>query len=157
LDEGKGAMLSNRLVAFIEEHVATITRRVHKRIHKEPRLKHITRLSQAQLLGRFRDVCLHLARWLTLKNDSLIESRYEQLGEERLREGIPLHEVLLVTQLFKRELIDFAREQAQDQTAYGVLAEAELEQLVGDFFDQVSFYVARGYERNLRMAMRRSA
>jgi len=150
-------VLSNRLVAFIEEHAATITRRVHKRIHREPRLKQITKLSQAQLLGRFKDVCLHLARWLALKDNGLVESRYEQLGEERLREGIPLHEVLLVTQLFKRELIDFAREQAQDQTAYEIFAEAELEQLVGDFFDQVIFYIARGYERKLRITLRRSA
>jgi hypothetical protein len=150
-------MLSTRLVAFIEEHTAAITRRVHKRIQKEPRLKHVTRLSEAQLVARFRDVSRHLARWLALKNDAGLESRYEQLGEERLRDGIPLHEVLLVTQVFKRELIDFAREQAQGQTAYEVFAEAELEQLVGDFFDQVNFYIARGYERKLRMTLRRSA
>jgi hypothetical protein len=95
-------MLSTRLVTFIEEHTAAITRRVHKRIQKEPRLKHITKLSEAQLVARLRDVALHLARWFALKDDALVESRYEQLGEERLRDGIPLHEVLLVTQLFTR-------------------------------------------------------
>ena len=150
-------MLSTRVVQLIEDHAEQITKSVLAAIRKDPRLPLFGRLANTELLRRFEDVCQNLGRWLTAKDEAVIEVRYELLGRERFEEDIPLHECVLAAQIFKRQLLAFARRQAIDQSVLEIYSLVELERLLGGFFDQVIYHIVQGYERALRDSVQQTA
>jgi hypothetical protein len=142
-------MLSHRLIGLIETHSEQIIRRLSNATQLDSRLEHIRKLPGSEIFRRFEDVCRHLGQWLATSDEQALHHRYENLGRERCEEGIPLHEVVCMAQLFERELVNYAREHAEERTAVELYAEGELERLLRSFFDKVIFHLVRGYERAL--------
>ena len=140
-------MLSTRLLELIESHSEKIGQELLAEVRADARLPVFHSLPEGELLKRFQDACLRLSHWLAEADEDQIERRYTDLGRDRFEEGVPLHELVLAMQLFKRLLLRFARRQAVDQTAIEVYAEEELEQLIGGFFDRMVYHVVRGYEK----------
>ena len=62
-----------------------------------------------------------------------------------MKHSIPLHELIRCLQIVKARLIGFSRQELSG-TALQIYAEEELEHRVGRFFDEVIYYVAKGYE-----------
>jgi len=145
-------MLASRLVQLIEDHAEQITHEVLADIRSDPRLSNFAKMPDWVLLRRFDDVIRHVNRWLREEDEEMMAARYEALGEERFREHIPLHEVVLAAQMYKRGLTRFMQRQATDQSAFEIFASEELERALSSFFDRCTYYFVKGYERALREA-----
>jgi len=140
-------MLSTKLLHRIEDHADELAASVMQRLQANENLPGYQSLSEAELYDRVWDVFKHLSEWLTEKTEDRIRERYEELGRQRFRAGIPLHEVVLVLQITKDRILAFARSEAFSETAVELYGREELELRVSHFFYRSIYYLVRGYEQ----------
>ncbi len=140
-------MLSSRLIHMIEDHWASITGQVIREIHDDPWLEHVGRLPADELRDRARDVLEHLGHWLSMSDREELARRFQRLGAERRKEGVPLAETALCYFLMKNRMIEFVREHEMAETPVAIYAEEELEHCIGRFFDNAVYNIVAGYER----------
>ncbi|MBI1787693.1 MAG: hypothetical protein HYR60_09115 [Acidobacteria bacterium] len=150
-------MLSTRLLHRIEDHADELATRITRRLREEPNLVAYHSLSDSNLYDRIFDVCKHLGEWLADKPEEKIRVHYEELGRQRRQEAIPLHEVVLALLLTKEEILNFARSAELSETVLELYGKEELELQVSRFFDRSIYYLVRGYEEALRLALRAAA
>ena len=145
-------MLSVKLVQLVETHWEQISARILHKIRNDPRLVHVSGLSETELHDRTREIVNHIGDWLgaSLDEHEPLARRCEKLGRQRYEEGIPLHEVVLARFLIKEGLMDFVRDHAFVETSLQLYAEGELEKSIGRLFDRMIYYVVRGYEEGMR-------
>ena len=143
-------MLSLKLVQLVETHWEQISGRILHKIHRDPRLVHVNRLSDSELRERTREVLSNIGDWLGASLDEPLTRRCEALGRQRFKEGIPLHEVVLARFIIKEELVEYVRDHAFVETSLQLYAEGELEKRIADLFDRMIYYVIRGYEDAMR-------
>src|SRR5438128_12619820 len=110
-------MLSTRLLHRIEDHADELATAVVLRLQANENLAGYHSLAEIELYDRIREVYKHLGEWLTEKTEEPVREQYEALGRRRLREGIPLHEVVLALQLTKDRIHAFARSEGFSDTA----------------------------------------
>jgi len=137
-------MFSFTLVQKIEGHSEQIAGMVAEEIGRDPHLESIGTLHRDELARRARDLLENLGHWLVAR-DPEVAHWSEPLGRARFEHSIPLHELIRCLLIVKARLIDFSRQELSG-TALQIYAEAELEHRVGRFFDEVIYYVAKGYE-----------
>jgi hypothetical protein len=143
-------MLSVKLVQLVETHWEQISERILHKIQNDPRLIHVSRLSEAELRKRAREILRNIGDWLGASLDEPLARRSEALGRQRFEEGIPLHEAVLARFIIKEGLMEFVRDHAFIETSLQLYAEGELERSVGQLFDRMIYYVIRGYEEGMR-------
>ena len=86
-------MLSNKLVASIEDHSERLMDVVTERVRRDPDLATISRIAGLGITARpVTNVLRHLGAWLAGENRDAIASQYEEIGGRRYAEQIPLHE-----------------------------------------------------------------
>jgi len=143
-------MVSVKLVQLVETHWEQVSARILNKIHNDPRLPHVNRLSESELRGRSREILNNIGDWLEASRDEPLARRAEALGRERFEEGIPLHEAVLARFIIKEGLIEFVRDHAFVETSLQLYAEGEMEKRIADLFDRMIYYVVRGYEEAMR-------
>ena len=142
-------MLAAKMVDFLEEHTGEISARILKRVHEDERFVAFRKRSD-ELLDRLEKTCSHLGEWLRDPDETRLAGEYGPIARERCRQDVPLAEIILLVQLFKRTLVGYARDHAMADTAYEVLAEEELEHVVNGFFDVLLYTMVREYEAEWR-------
>jgi hypothetical protein len=146
-------MLSAKLIHLIEAHEEPIVSRLIREIRRQPGLAHLAVLPEAELRERGREIVKHLGHWLEANtNQQKLEREYEEVGKNRFRESVPLHESIYGLCLVKYAIIDFIQEQGIDRDCVALYAEEELERRVAKFFDFLVIHMARGYEVEWRHA-----
>jgi hypothetical protein len=143
-------MLSTRLLHRIEDHADELASAVTIRLYHEPSLTEYHALSETELYERAWVVCKHLGEWLTSKTEDPVRERYEELGRQRFRQKIPLHQVVLALQLTKDRILGFIRSDGFSETTLELYGREELELRVSHFFDRCIYYLVRGYEQASR-------
>ena len=143
-------MLSTRLLHRIEDHADELASAVTVRLRQEPSLTEYHVLSEIELYERAWAVCKHLGEWLTNKTEEAVRERYEELGWQRFRQQIPLHQVVLALQLTKDRILAFIRSDSFSETTLEIYGREELELRVSHFFDRCIYYLVRGYEQASR-------
>jgi len=137
-------MFSFTLIQKIEGHSDKIAGLVVEEIRRDPQLRSTGSLHCDELARRARDLLGNLGHWL-VANDPEVAHWSEPLGRSRFESSIPLHELIRCLLIVKARLIAFSRQESSG-TALQIYAEEELEHRVGRFFDEVIYYVAKGYE-----------
>lgn len=143
--DGEG-LLSDALVALVEEHAEEICARWVARVRTSPTTPAYARLplddpeqTARQALSRF---CTWLqdpsARWA-------MEAFYLALGRRRARQGYDLAEVLSALTLLRREIWTFAREHQVLAGPLDVYRVMELSRRIVQFFDKALYHTARGF------------
>ena len=143
-------MLSVKLVQLVETHWEQISERILHKIQSDPRLTHVSGLSESELRTRAREIVKNIGDWLGASLDDPLARRCEALGRQRFEEGIPLHEVVLARFIIKDGLMEFVHDHAFVETSLQLYAEGELEKSVGRLFDRMIYHVIRGYEEAMR-------
>jgi hypothetical protein len=144
-------MLTERLVALIEEHADPLTARLVRKVHADPRTTGYRRFDDAELGKRAHDVYAHLGRWLEQSSDSRVADEYFPLGELRHAEGVPLAEVVMALILTRHNLWQFLESQG-GYTSLELRQQMDVELLVLRFFDRAIYHAVRGYESAARGA-----
>jgi hypothetical protein len=146
-------MISGKYVHLIETHWDGIISRVTDQIRREPELKHLPAIIEAEARDWGEDLLQQLGHWLVTSNQQDVTYRYERLGRTRFEQGIPLHESVRVLCIIREKTLDFVEEHIVSTASVELYAEEELERRLGRFFDTLLVSLVRGYES----AMRRSA
>ena len=116
-------------------------------LQSSPHTRTYHRLSAAELHHRLFEVYHDLGRWLWENTDQAIQARYDELGKERFREGIPLAEVLWGLVLTKEHLRECIGIFMSADSALELYRKLEMYRLIGRFFDRAVCYAAEAYER----------
>jgi hypothetical protein len=138
---------AGRLIVLIESHADELTRGTVEKLRASPHTRSYRNLPLEELSAKVYDVYHDLGLWLLEKTDSAIQSRYNELGERRFREGVPLREVLWAMVLTKQHLRNYIAAWALADSAVELYRQQELERLIGLFFDRAMVYTTEGYER----------
>jgi hypothetical protein len=140
-------MLSGRLVHLIEANSASIIQQVITQVRRDPDLKNLCKLPDAELREYGRHLLERLGDWLAAGTEHELANHYEAVGRARFEEGIPLYEAVRGLILVKDKMIDFVLDQAAAKTFMQLYAEEELEHGVDRFFDILVCHMIRGYEQ----------
>ena len=139
--------LSDRLIRAIESNAEEFAQSTVKKLRSSPRTESYHNLPDKDLYNRCYEVYRNLGRWLWEKSDQAVQARFQEVGERRCREGIPLGEVLWALVLTKGRLLESLGEYSLADSALELYQQQELDRLIGHFFDRAVCYAAASYER----------
>jgi hypothetical protein len=95
-----------------------------------------------------RNVYERLGNWLDKnKSKNTLFAYYSDLGSQRMREGIPLEEVIKLYQLIKREIWHAFREDLSVNDDFELKRLMEIDFYVDLFFDRIVTAIISGYQR----------
>lgn len=145
---------ASRLISLIESDAAELTRRTIETLQTSRHTQSYRHLAADDLHAKVFDVYHQFGRWVLENTESAIQSRYEELGEQRFHERIPLHEVLWALALTKSHLRRHLSAWGLADSAVELYRQQELDRIVDQFFDRAMCYAAEGYERARQNAER---
>jgi hypothetical protein len=151
-------MLPARLIELIETHADSLTQNALRDLAANPRTPSFHLVPPHELQARVFATYHNLGKWIGDPHDDAVRAEYESWGAKRLRQGIPLSEIVYALILIKHHLrrfvrdhglIEFSGDRAVPGDLIGVRLYGiqELNYMVGEFFDRAMYYLARGYEQ----------
>jgi len=140
-------MLSDPMIRIIESRAEELTQGAVKKLQSSPHTRSYHGLSPEELHRRVFEVYHDLGRWLLKSTEHAIQARYDEFGEQRFKEGIPLAEVLWALVLRKDHLREYIGTSMLADSPLELHREQELYRLIGHFFDRAVCYAAEAYER----------
>lgn len=140
--------LSDRLIRIIESNAEELTQGTVKKLQTSPRTKSYHKLAHSELYIRGYEVYHDLGRWLWEKSNQAVQAWYNDLGEKRCEEGIPLAEVLWALVLTKDHLFEYLGTCGLVDSAMELYQQQEFDRSIGHFFDRAVCYTAEGYEHH---------
>jgi ADP-ribose pyrophosphatase YjhB (NUDIX family) len=145
-EEGQ-ALLSDELVALVQERAAAVAQAWLTEIRLNPTTQAYLRLPDNQLLEEAGRTLSKLAQWL--KGDEATEEvrqHYRALGRERRTQGFMLHEVLSALMLLKKLVWATARHLGMYDRPIDMYRLLELNRRTAVFFDKAMYHAARGFD-----------
>jgi ADP-ribose pyrophosphatase YjhB (NUDIX family) len=143
-DEPEG-MLSDALVALIEERAEEICRRWLTVIAGHPTTAGYARMDLADVRAAALEAMSHFCEWLQRPGESEAAVFYREIGRLRSVQGIRLDELLSALTLLRKEIWTFAREHQVLASPLDVYRVMELSRRVVLFFDKALHAAAAGY------------
>jgi len=150
-------MLGARLLLLIQAHAGPLTRDVVTDLRTNERTSSFRRLDAADVETRVSTLFYNLGKWIGDADERAVQVEYQEMGRVRVREGVPISELVYALVITKHHLRRYIREHglvdfAGDRTASDELLPLELHSIqelnyqVGEFFDRALYHLARGYE-----------
>jgi len=139
-------MSSPQLMRMIEVHGQELSKAVGSDLTANPITAAYHRVPREELHRWVYDVYRNLSEWLGREVDEMIETRYNDLGEKRCEQGVPLSQLVYALILTKHHLQDYIST-AQAGSANDVQQRLEVQRSVNRFFDRAIYYAVAGYER----------
>ena len=150
-------MLSARLIWLIENHADALTKSTLKDIMTNPKTPSFHSVSREEMESRIYRLYHNLGTWIGSRNEAQVEEEYFDLGRRRRADGVPLSELVYAVILYKHHLRQYIQDHGLIEAAADAVTHAdmlpvhlhgvqELNYMVGHFFDQAMYHVARGYE-----------
>ena len=149
-DTGEG-LLSDALVALVEDHAEEICRRWLEQVHANPTTPTYARLASPAVRGAALEALSRFCTWLEEPSaERTMEAFYFEIGRARAREGYPLAEVLSALTLLRKEIWAYAREHQVLASPLDVYRVMELSRRIVLFFDKAIYHTALGHLREQR-------
>lgn len=139
--------LSGRLIQIVERNAEALTQGAVKKLQASAFTSSYHSLSSRDIYDRVYSVYHDLGRWLWEESTSSIETWYNELGEKRCEEGVPLDQVLWALVLTKDHLINYLDASSFADSAVELYQQQEFDRIIGHFFDRAVCYAAEGYGR----------
>lgn len=140
-------MISEKIVAIIEENADTLTNRLCKDLLSREETKGYQKLNKDLVYERVYDVYSRLEWWLQGdKRKGEIRDHYMKLGIQRFHEDIPLSDVVMALLLIKRHLWLFVQETNFFDSSFQLMQALEFNNRVVLFFDRAIYFTCVGYE-----------
>ena len=139
-------MLPIRLLHRVETHWDAIAAAVIEQTRIDPNTPHHQELDDEELHARARDLVHNLGTWLTSQDADALARRYEEVGRQRCREGVPLAEAVYKLHLIEQKTVDYIQYSNIAQNATEIFGELEILRALHRFFAIVVHSMVRGYE-----------
>jgi len=146
--------ISQRLIELIEQNAGELADRLMADLLSRKETRHYKNIPEDRTRERVYDVYRRLGSWLS-REKSMKEERekyYTELGKQRCKENIPLHEVVIAFMLIKRHIWLYVIDKHIIDSAFELQRALDLNNRVVLFFDRVIFFIVKGYEEELRKA-----
>lgn len=140
-------MLSTKLLQRVETHWESIAAAVIEQSRCDPNTPHHQELDDEELHARARDLVHNLGHWLTSQDEGALARRYEEVGNARFLEGMPLAEVVYKLHLIELKTVEYIQHANIAQSAVEIFGELEMLRALHRFFAIVVYSVVRGYEK----------
>jgi hypothetical protein len=148
--------LPSQLIDIVECHADKLTRDTVQKLQTSPRTHSYNKLPYSELSYRVNEIYQNLGRWLCDATEPVIRSWYNELGEKRFKEGIPIQELLWALVITKHQLIAHLDACALADSAMELYRQQEFDRLIGRFFDRAACCAAEGHEREANLHERQS-
>jgi hypothetical protein len=142
-------MLAYRLVRLIETHSDALASGLLKKVQSSELTRSYRNVPPEELKQRVYEIYRHLGDWLLGKSAFDIGQRYEEIGARRVRQGVPINELIWAIILTKENLWEFLKKENIMERPVEVFGELEMMQLLDQFFDRAIYYASVGSERAL--------
>ncbi len=141
-------MLAYKLVRLIETNSDTLSAGLLAKVQNSELTRSYRNVPADDLKDRVFDIYRHLGEWLLGKGSSFdIEQRYEEIGTQRVHQGVPISELIWVIILTKENLWEFLQKESLPERPIEAFGELEMLKLLDQFFDRAIYYASVGYER----------
>ena len=149
------AVLSDQVIRIIESHAEELTGGVVERLRSSSHTPAYHTVPAEELHHRLFEIYHDLGHWLLGNMEQSVQVRYEDVGKQRCKEGVPLGQVLWALVLIKEHLRDAIGDAISADSALELHREREMFRLIGRFFDRALCYTAEAYEARGDLAKRR--
>lgn len=139
-------MLGMRLVKLIEAHSGELCRDLTDQIRRSEKTSDFRKIPAEELRLAAGEVYRNLGEWLLQKTDNDVETRFRAVAEQRMAEGIRLHQLVWALLLTRDHLWQFLRYHSFGDNVVALFGELELQRLLNQFFDRAIYYAVLGYE-----------
>jgi hypothetical protein len=141
-----------KFMELIEDNAEDIAKSIVQTIYNNEEFSQYRGISNDILTERvyqvIRNVYERLGNWLDKnKSKNTLFAYYSDLGAQRMRECIPLDEVVKLYQLIKREIWHAFREELSVNDDFELKRLMEIDFYVDLFFDRIITAIISGYQR----------
>ncbi|MBM4171615.1 MAG: hypothetical protein FJ214_07095 [Ignavibacteria bacterium] len=138
------------IIKYVQNNTSTLARAYFDQVKKSEFMHTYQKLDESKVIAREETVFVNLIKWLEsgASNDEA-EKYFEKVGAERFNEGFPLTEInyaLYITKKVFWSFIAWKKELFEKMDFHQVV---EHMTIVNNYFDLGSFYIIRGYIREL--------
>jgi len=147
-------MLSKKMTELVALHADSIAEKIFEALQTNPRTKYYHIMDAGELMRRIKDVFKNMDRWLIEKSEAEIQEVYINFGKVRYWEGVPLPDLIYAILITKSYLMNFLKKYGFSDSPLHIYQEMELHDLIAQFFEEVIYYTAKGYQDSCDEAMR---
>jgi ADP-ribose pyrophosphatase YjhB (NUDIX family) len=145
--EDEEELLSDALVAMVEEHAEEVTRLWHEEVRRNPTTASYAATEPDRLFQRGYVAVSQFSRWLKGREaDREVRAFYRELGRERKAQGFAVHEVLSSLTLLRKHIWTYTRTRDVWERPIDVYRVLELNRRIALFFDKAIYHTVRGFE-----------
>jgi 8-oxo-dGTP diphosphatase len=143
------ALLSDALVAFVEDHAEEISQLWLNEVRSHPTTPTYGRIDPGPLRARVAESLSEFSSWLSgSRADEEIKRFYLKLGMDRKSDGCSLPEVISALSLLRKHILTFANRKGVWKRAIDAYTVLELDRRIILFFDKAIYYTALGFANN---------
>ena len=147
-------MVYESLIAIVESHLDDLANTWVQEVKKSEYLSTYQKLSVKELHSRGHILFSNLLNWLLngASNDDAAVY-FKQIGEGRIKEGMPLTEVYYALYLEKKVLWSFVAWKDEVTGRLKAIDAIEFMTVINNYFDLGDFYIIKGYNEQLYLQL----
>jgi len=141
-----------KFIEMIERNAEEMTGEMKEKLLNDPATSSFKTLPDRKLYEHIFEVYSRLGHWLIRDSEKgELPAHYIAMGEQRFKEGFPLHEVIQAMVATKRHIWDTTIERGIMRTAKELDSAVDFVTHLNRFFDMAIYYTSRGYYRALHV------
>jgi hypothetical protein len=140
-------MRAAKLVQHLTANAEGMSERLIEKIRNSPRCTELSVKVSAEEYRQFAlDVYRDLVKWLSLEKDSVIVSRYVELGVRRAQQGVPFSHLFWAVCLTHEYLWEYIQQECLLDEPVEFWGGVMLLRSLNQFFDHALYFALVGYE-----------
>jgi hypothetical protein len=140
-------MHAAKLVRHLRANADSMSERVLEKIRNSPRCSHLLLRVPAEEYKQYAvDVYRDLVEWLAVETDSVIVSRYVELGNRRAQQGIPFSHLFWAVCITREYLWEYIQQECLLDEPVEFWGGVMLLRSLNQFFDRALYFALVGYE-----------
>ena len=154
-------MISGKLIELIEIHAAELSTDTARDLTTNSRTPGFRAVPQRDLERRLFEIFHHLGNWIGDPGNSRVRTEFEEWGQRRFDQSIPLSQVVYAIILIKQHLRRYIADHGLVDASFPPVEREyvlpmhlhslqDLNTRVGQFFDEALYHLAHGHEAHAR-------
>ena len=140
-------MRAAKLVQHLRTNADCMSERLLERIRNSPRCSNLLLRVPAEEHKQYAvHVYRDLVEWLAVETDSVIVSRYVELGNRRARQGIPFSDLFWAVCITREYLWEYIQQECLLDEPVEFWGGVMLMRSLNQFFDRALYFALVGYE-----------
>lgn len=140
-------MRAPKLVQHLRANADSMSRQLLEKIRNSPRCSELLVRIPAHEHQRYAvDVYRDLIEWLVAETDSLIDTRYEDLGRLRAQQGVPFSHLFWAVCITREYLWEYIQQECLLEEPVEFWGGVMLLRSLNQFFDRALYCALAGYQ-----------